>query len=411
MTTEFFVLVSTFLAVPAILSKLLRTDRLLPLVFVQILFGMAMRTEGLGHWLASIGIDPLRGTSLPSVEGIGWLGISLLIALTGAEVVPELADRTSRRFLPISVVGFGVTMAAGTLFGVTLFGIDPTLAGPTGLPLPFAMSIGLCLSVTALPVLVGIVKDTGLIACRAGRTAVMSAVLDDLWLWVSLSSILALAGATHQRPLATFLLVAVYVVVMFAAVRPLLRRLHERKARSVGPAEGLLLILLSAAATQTMGIHPFIGAFVGGAMLPAGTYDEWGRQLSTHVKAILVPVFFVLTGVHLQISWGSADFWGLVAAFTCIAVVVKGAAVAIVAKVTGLQWREAFLLGALMQCKGLMELVAITILRDAGVLSDRTFSALAVMALGSTFITAPLISLVANRRTWQPGSLAVGPIA
>jgi Kef-type K+ transport system membrane component KefB len=394
MSTHFFLVLCAFLAVPALIGKLLGNERLLPSVFVQLLFGVTIQLSGLSGWLQSHGVDLLEGQLGASIQGIGWLGIALLVALTGADAMPAQGERPSWQFAWVSLLGFGVTLAAGTALGLVLQSTQPALAGPNATPLIFAIAVGTCLAVTALPVLIAILRESGLSGSRVGKLAILSALLDDLWLWLGLMAILSFAGLRGPTPFQTLVPLCAYLGIMFGVVKPFLRNISVgHGAGTQGAVLGVCVILLSAAVTEALGVHAMLGAFIGGAVLPHAAVKGWGPGVSHVVKTMLMPVFFVSTGLRLRVDWNDPHFWTLVAVFSITAMGVKATTVALVARATGLDWSRSLLMGTLMQCKGLMELVAINILHEAGIIGTQTYSALAVMALISTLVTAPLLRI------------------
>ena len=398
MSAHFFLVITGFLAVPALVGRLPVVSKVLPLVFIQLLFGVALQLSGGQAWLSAHGVDLLDGPLASSVQGIGWLGVVLLVALSSVHAKPEGGGEAPFRFVAISVAGFGVTLLVGGLLGWGLVQTYPELAGPRGSPQLFGAAVGICLAVTAMPVLVAILKETGLQETRVGRLALMSALLDDLWLWLGLITVLSLAGVRPGNPLGTLLPVVAFALAMAFVARPLLDRLY-RKVDAVheGALLGVCVILLSAAVTDMLGVHAMLGAFMGGAILPQRALRQWGPDVSETTKWLLMPVFFVSTGLRLHIEWGDTRFWALVALFSFTAMATKMLVVACTARLGGLAWSRSFLLGTLMQCKGLMELVAINILLEARIISVEVYSALVVMALISTFLTAPLL------RLWRGG--------
>lgn len=398
MSAHFFLVITSFLAVPALVGRLPVVSKVLPLVFIQLLFGVSLQLSGGQAWLSAHGVNLLDGPLASSVQGIGWLGVVLLVALSTVHAKPEGGGEAPLRFVAISVAGFGITLLVGGLLGWGLVQVWPQLAGARGSPPLFGVAVGICLAVTAMPVLVAILKETGLQETRVGRLALMSALLDDLWLWLGLITVLSLAGVHSGSPLGTLLPVVAFALAMAFVARPLLDRLYQKvKAVHEGALLGVCVILLSAAVTDMLGVHAMLGAFIGGAILPQRAVRQWGPDVSETTKWLLMPVFFVSTGLRLHIEWGDAHFWALVALFSFTAMATKILVVACAARLGGLAWPRAFLLGTLMQCKGLMELVAINILLEARIISVEVYSALVVMALISTFMTAPLL------RLWRGG--------
>jgi Kef-type K+ transport system membrane component KefB len=194
----------------------------------------------------------------------------------------------------VSLLGFGVTLAAGTALGLILLSTQPALAGPNATPMIFAMAVGRCLAVTASPVLIAILRESGLSDSRVARLAVLGALLDDLWLWLGLMAILSLAGLREPTPFQTLMPLCAYLGVMFGLVMPFLRRICVgHGAWAQGAVLGVCVTLLSASVTEALGAHAMLAAFLGGAVLPHAAVKGWGPGVSHVVKTILLPVFFV----------------------------------------------------------------------------------------------------------------------
>lgn len=402
MSSQFFFALFCFIAIPTALARLLNIQRIFPLVFVQLLFGLVIHMSGLDLWLQARGMDLLAGPLAYSLNGLGWLGVSLLIAMVAAEAAPTGTQRERWRFVPISVVGFAFTCAFGSVVGFVLVDMYPALKGARASDTVFALAVGLSLSVTALPVLAAILRETGLVGSVLGNLATNCAILDDVWLWLGMAVILSLA-ATGAHPLGMAGWLLVYLLTMFVLVRPLLRRWLGMRERAAGERMllSISLICLSAVASDLIGLHAILGAFVAGAILPRQALAGWRESLMLFSQTLLLPFFFILTGMRLQIAIHDSSFWLLTLVVTAAAVIAKLLSVTLTARATGLPWRESLALGSLMQCKGLMELVAINILLDSGVIGPQIFSALATMALISTFITAPVLQLVLGRASMR----------
>lgn len=335
-----------------------------------------------------------------SLNGLGCLGLSLLIALTSLESSPIGQERHSWRFIPISIAGTGITCLLGGLFGHQLAYFFPSLVGTKQNLNAFSLAMGLSLSVTALPILIAVVRDTGLSGSRIGNLATNCALLDDLWMWLLLAVNLSLVNAGAQTTwLMMYLLI--YLGVMFLFIKPLLKRLFEKNGLAAG-SDGLLtaitLICLSCIATDLMGLHTIFGAYIAGVVLPRPAWISWRESILQFSQVLLLPFFFILTGMRLQIQITDIFFWQLTLIVTVVATACKFCSVVLSARLTGLKWLESAILGSLMQCKGLMELVVVNILYEAGIISQILFSALAMMALISTFITVPSMLLLLGRK-------------
>ena len=392
MGIQFFLALLCCIALPTLLSRILRVHKIFPLVFVQLLLGLSLRLSGGGDWLKSHGIDLLHGPLGDSLHGLGLLGISLLIALSGSEAAPQRGTRGAWRFIPISVAGFGGTCAVGTALGYALAARHPDLLGAHAGPWTFAFAIGLALSVTALPVLAAVLRETGLNGTPLGNLATNCSMLDEVWMWLGLAILLSLSSASAASP-ATMMLALAACLSVLLLVRAVLRHWLDRAERSSADLILLCLsvIFVAAIATDSIGLHPMLGAFLAGATLPREALAGWREALNQLSQILLLPFFFITAGMQLQLDVHDAGFYELTAAVTLTAVLCKFGSVSLTARRLGWPWRDSLTLGSLMQCKGLMELVAIGILLDADVIGSAVFSALATMALFSTFVTAPTL--------------------
>ncbi|WP_229518352.1 cation:proton antiporter [Massilia sp. PAMC28688] len=394
MNHHFFLALIGFIALPTLLSRLCRIDKIFPLVFVQLIVGLLMQSSGALAWLARHDMNLTTGPLADSLNGLGWLGICLLIALTGSESAPRGGDGKAWQFIPVSVVGFSGTCLIGSAVGYALALRYPSLLGPNADIGLFSFAIGLALSVTALPVLVSILRETGLAGSTIGNLATNSAMLDDLWMWVGLAVILSLSNGSGAHPAGLLAALALYLVVMIGPVRYLLRRwclAAAGRSASDRIIVAVSLVFLSAVCTDYIGLHPMLGTFVAGAILPREVLADWRDSLLHFSHIMLLPFFFIMTGLRLSIEVQGQSLIELTLIVTAAAVLSKFFSISAVARVLGHSWRSSFALGSLMQCKGLMELVAINILLDGGIISGPIFSALAIMALLSTLITAPLM--------------------
>jgi Kef-type K+ transport system membrane component KefB len=211
-------------------------------------------------------------------------------------------------------------------------------------------------------------------------------------------------------------LAAGFVVLMLALVRPLLARRAaycppERHRDALGLTTVLLLLCAAAAATDWIGIHALFGAFMAGVAMPAipAFRAALRERLQGLASALLLPLFFALTGLRTQIGLiDGAQDWLLCGAIIAVAIIGKLGGGLLAARYTGSNWREAFMVGALMNTRGLMELIVLNIGYDLGILSPRVFSMMVIMALVTTCMTGPLLSLV-QRRQRRVSPMAAGP--
>ena len=294
--------------------------------------------------------------------------------------------------------------ALGAALGAVLHGRH---ASPAVGMLPFALFTGAAMSITAFPVLARILTDRNLLAADIGIIAIACAAFDDVAGWLILAGILSLAhdggGLTVITRMTLF---AGYLAIMFLVVRPLLapvvarRRLRDGFRDVLAPL--LLVVLVSAAATDALGIHALFGAFVAGLVMPkdAKLEETLGGAVEPLTASLLLPLFFAIAGLRTSVRLiSSPALAGDTLIVLATAVLSKGGASALTARVMGMEWRDACALGALMNTRGLIELVILTIGLEAGILSPVVFSMFVVMALVTTFMTSPILDLLLPGRT------------
>jgi Kef-type K+ transport system membrane component KefB len=272
--------------------------------------------------------------------------------------------------------------------------------------LVFSLFLGVSLSVTAFPVLARILTDRGLHRTALGATALACAAVADVTAWVMLAFVAGVARADLSGPARLLPWALAYLVVMLVGVRPLVRRVSDAVERTGAPAgRGALSaafvgLLLSAAATEALGVHALFGAFLFGALLPRDgrLATDLRRALEDLVVVLFLPAFFAVTGLRTRIGlvagWSDAFVCGLIVA---VATVGKFGGTLAAAKLTGHGWRDSVALGTLMNTRGLMELIVLNVGLDLGVIEPRLFAMLVIMALVTTFATSPVLSLLLGR--------------
>jgi Kef-type K+ transport system membrane component KefB len=261
------------------------------------------------------------------------------------------------------------------------------------------------MSITAFPVLARILEDRGLSQTTLGSIAITCAAVDDVTAWCILALVIALVKSAGLASSAmTIGLTLVFALVMFFVVRPQLARvikepdsqLHRRRLIPII----LAFVLGCALLTETIGIHALFGAFVAGVVMPPST--EFRIFLKDKLEAFssyaLLPLFFAFTGLRTQVSLLNDWFgWALCAVIILVAIAGKLGGSMFMARWTGMSWTQSFSIGVLMNTRGLVELVVLNIGYDLGILSGRIFAMMVLMALVTTFMTGPLLSLVKNR--------------
>ena len=402
MPIALLIIFSGCLCATSLISAICRPLLTIPSVFLHLLLGI-----GLGVLIKTPFISETLPFFQPSSAAhtiglIGWIGILLLIALGTSESdeIDSPPNTHWKQAVAISVAAFGGTFVLASLAGCSLGIFVPALMGAQATLLSFSMAIGLACAVTTLPVLISMLHESNDQNSTLGKLAVRIAVLDDLWLWLMMAVLLGLVN--RQTNLGSHLLkVAGLVACALFLFKPVVHFFYQRFP-SLRPANsiilGLTLIVLCASASEALGLHALFGAFISGWIVPPPQIKLLKSLVLPVTQALFVPFFFIATGMHIALPVASSDLLLLTAGFTVMGLGIKMILASLAARATGLAWGESIELGALLQCKGLMEIVTLGIMHDAKIISTPVFSALIVMALLCTILTAPMRSLVGKFR-------------
>jgi Kef-type K+ transport system membrane component KefB len=263
--------------------------------------------------------------------------------------------------------------------------------------------LGVSMSITAFPVLARILEERRLHTTPLGATALLCAAVDDICAWTLLALALTLvpgAGPSLSLPLRLLLLV-LYIAAMLAVVRPIVGRItRNRRTTPLSPELFALILALafaSAAATDAIGVHPLFGAFLAGICLPRipAWQTELHARLDTIVSTLLLPFFFALTGLRTRLDLlATPTLWLWAAVILAAAVTGKLGGATLAARSTGESWKNSLALGALLNTRGLVELIVLNIAYKAGVFSPELFTMLVLMAILTTMMTTPILNFL-----------------
>jgi len=415
----FLVQALVVVALPVVILRFSRLKGRVPLVVVQIVVGLALGPSLFGRLAPEYYQLFFNPAALAPLSGIGSVAVLVFGLITGLHLDPKTFRGNGRATSAVAFANIVVPTALGCAGGLWILARHPEELAPGITPLEFAVAFGICIGMTALPVLGALLNEMGLLGRRIGHLALGIAGINDAVLWIVLGLLLtAVAGHAAGGPgvIGSALFVPAYLLVMTRVVRPLLggmviARLRDGKVEERALAVIGAVTIASALATEAMGLHYILGAFVTGAIMPENLRKPILDRLHGLTLALLMPFFFTLTGLHTLIDLGSPAFLEIFVIATTIAVVGITGGTAVAARLVGEPWPFALGLGALLQTKGLMELIVLTILLDGKIISPNVFAALIVMAVVSTALAMPLARLMlglANHRqpSVPPAALA-----
>lgn len=394
---------------------LLLLDLALILVLARVLGAAAKRVGQpavIGEVVAGIALGPslfhgaitrhlFPSELMPVLTGIADVGLVLFMFIVGYELDASLIRGRGRQAASISLGSILVPLAAG-------FGLGCWLASRNahGRVVPFALFVGASMSVTAFPVLARILADRGLHRTRIGALAIASAAVDDIAAWSLLAVVVTVAGVpgTAQWHVA---LAPAYLLVMLLLVRPALGRMgrvaaHAGRLTPDVLAVVLTVLLLSAAATEWMGVHFIFGAFVAGVVMPRESAEALRQAILERLEQLsvllLLPVFFVVSG--LAVNLAAVDGSRLVQLVAILGVAVGGKFVGayLGGRAAGVSNRQSGALATLMNTRGLTELIILNVGLQNGVIAAPLFTLLVVMAVVTTAMTGPLLRVVYPER-------------
>jgi K+:H+ antiporter len=381
--------------------------------FIGALFRHIGQPPVIGEIVAGILLGPsLLGTVAPeafaflfpaSSTGLlklfAEIGVLLFLFVVGLELDVDRLRQRAQTAVVVSHASIVVPYVLGV--GLSLF-LYETLAAPGARFLPFALFMGIAMSITAFPVLVRILKERGLFATHLGSTAVTAAAVDDVTAWSLLAMVVAITGARGPwAAVVTILWTLAFIAIMLAAVGPALRRFLDKHAEREEPGKTviavvLVVLLASALTTELIGIHALFGAFLAGVVMPRQRRFRafLTERLEQFSSVFLLPLFFAFTGLRTKVGLlNDARSWLICGLIILVATAGKLGGSMLAARLTGVSWTESSALGALMNSRGLMELIALNVGYELGILTTEIFTMMVLMALVTTFATGPLLSL------------------
>jgi len=380
----------------------------------------------IGEMMAGIILGPsLLGTISPGVEAflfpvssldflklLSQIGVIVFMFIVGMDLNVQHLRQKAHAAVLVSHASIIVPFFLGVTLALLIY---PSLAPAHISFTAFALFIGVAMSITAFPVLARIIEERRLGKTYLGSTAIACAAVDDVTAWCILAVVVAIAKANGlSSSLLTIFLTLLFIGMMLFLLKPRAERLLGERFRSGVMSKGVMAVVLvivftSALFTEIIGIHALFGAFLAGVIMPSdeGLRNFLRERLEAFSGSFLLPLFFAFTGLRTQIGllddWQS---WLMCVAIIAVAIAGKLGGSMIAARWTGMTWSESFSVGALMNTRGLIELIVLNLGYDLGILPPKIFGMMVLMALTTTFMAGPLLSLVEfwRRTTYETES-------
>ncbi|MEX1651715.1 cation:proton antiporter [Streptomyces pseudovenezuelae] len=385
-----------------------------PAVVLEMAIGLMLGPSLLGLFPGDLPQRIMPAEARPALSALAQIGLVVFMFLAGWELDLRRLRGRGRGVGGIAALNIAVPFALGLLAATALYGRHAPKGVGEG---EFAMFLATALAITAFPVLARVLRDSGLTDTQVGILAMACAAVGDVAAWCVLVLVAAMTAAQGAGGFATVLaLTAAYGLVMYAVARPVL--LHVLSLPGSRSGSRLLLpvvvagALVSSWVTSWIGIHAIFGAFAFGLALPRQGRTELRQDVTEPLEkivALLLPVYFVVTGLSVDVGTVGRAGVPLLLAIIVVATVGKLAGTVLPARMWGMSWREAGAFGTLMNTRGLTEIVVLTIGRDLGVIDTDLFSLMVVMALVTTAAAGPVLRLLGMTPKTDVSGAPLGP--
>ncbi|MBD2179084.1 cation:proton antiporter [Pseudanabaena sp. FACHB-1998] len=341
--------------------------------------------------------------SMSILYALSNVGLMIYMFLVGLELNTDLLRNRAKSAGLVSIAGIIFPFILGAIAALGLFG-GGDLFSPNITPWAAALYMGASMSITAFPMLARILQEKGLIKTQLGTLVLAAGSLDDAVAWCLLALVLASIKSSINVAIIAIGGTLLYVMFMWFAGRRLLR-FFSYWTRRDGEVTlqtltfVLIIMMLCAFYTDFIGVHAVFGAFVLGTVMPRGHFAESvHRHLEYLTSSLLVPIFFVFSGLNTQLGLiNTPQLLALTVLIIAIATCGKGIACTLAAKQSGETWRSSLTVGALMNTRGMMELIILNIGLEQGLITPTLFSIMVIMAIFTTVMCSPLVNFLIEK--------------
>jgi Kef-type K+ transport system membrane component KefB len=371
-----------------------------PTVIGEIIAGIVLGPSLLGLYFPGFSATLFPIESLGNLKFLSQIGLILFMFVIGMELDIKVLKNKASEAVVISHASIVIPFALG--IGLSYFVFNRF--APEGVQfLSFSLFMGIAMSITAFPVLARIVQERDIHKTKLGAIVITCAAADDITAWCLLAVVIAIVKAgDFIISLYVISLAVIYVLAMIFIVKPFLKRIGDLYGSrdSIGKpvlAIFFLFLILSSYATEVIGIHALFGAFMMGSIMPdiAKFRMIFIEKVEDVAVILLLPLFFVFTGLKTEIGLINDPYlWKVTGAIIMVAVAGKFLGSALAAKFVGQNWKDSLTIGALMNTRGLMELIVLNIGLELNVLTPEVFTMMVIMALVTTFMTGPALDLI-----------------
>ncbi|KAF9962643.1 K(+)/H(+) antiporter [Mortierella alpina] len=377
-----------------------------PRVISEVIAGIILGPSVMGR-IPGFADTIFNPAGLPYLNLISTVGLVMFLFLVGLELDPALVVKRAKFSLGITFAGMALPLGVGAAVSYVLYGeLDPGQEVGFG---QFLLFCGVAMSITAFPVLARILAEQKLLTTKVGFLTICAGAFGDIVAWILLALVVSIINSASKiTPLYVVLLSVAWILILVFVFRPLftlmirVTKSHDEPSQTM-MAFTLAITLISAFVTDIIGVHAIFGSFLVGLIIPndTGFADGVTKRIEDLVSVIFLPIYFALSGLKTQVGLlDNGRIWGLVILTTFVACFGKIVGCSVAARVQGMEWRESFAIGVLMNCKGLIELIVLNIGYDAGVINDKVF---VIMVAINSSLTVPASGIpAASSSTTEP---------